>query len=315
MLIPVHNWHEWDLHLETSKQKNFFLMSSYLQTCNLFPAAKYLIANNKILGGIVIPELHIEILTDPIISYSKYHSIWFTPEVASGFRQSQKQIEILFNLGEFLSNSGVNLNLSLHWSIQDLRGIDWAFYGNQNRRIQFTPRYTGILNLSKFNNFSEYLKTVSSGRKADYRLSRSLNIAEVFDTSEISIFMHMYEMTVPFSDANSKSKALNQVKHIIQNSMAVGTGTLWLAKNNQGEVLSGVFIQKYDDSLYYQFGASYKYPLKYSPNAAILMNIIERAVETGISKFDFMGMNSPKRGEFKASLNPTPQLYFEALIQ
>jgi len=314
-LLPVHNWNEWDLLLQTSEQKSVFLLSSYLQTSELLPAARYLVVNNKILGGIVIPELYTESLTNPIRDYSTYQSVWFTSEVASGFRQSQDHIEILLGLGKFLLNSGFELKLSLHWSIKDMRGLDWAFFNNHKTIIQFVPRYTGVLDLTKFHHFPEYLKTVSSGRKADFRSSSSLNVEEVSDASAVSLFMIMYEETVPFIDFNSKSKALEQVEHLIRNSMAAGTGTLWLAKDHNGNALSGVFIQKFGDSLYYQFGARHKHHLKFSPNAVTLMHVIKNAFETDIGSFDFVGINSPNRGAFKASLNPEPRLYFEVLIR
>jgi hypothetical protein len=314
-LIPVRNWHEWDSLLDASEQKSVFLLSSYLKTSELLSSARYLVEKNKILGGIVIPELYPETLSNPIRSYSTYQSVWFTSEATSGSRKSQDQIEILSKLGRIFLNSGLDLDLSLHWSITDVRGLDWAFFNNQKRKIHFTPRYTGILDLTKFQDFTEYLKTVSSGRKADFRLSSSLNIEKVSDSSAVSHFLIMYEETVPFVDIESKSKALKQVEHLVRDSIGIGSGTLWFAKNHNGEVLSGIFIQKIDDILYYQFGASHKNNLKISPNAVSLLHIIENAFEANISTFDFVGMNSPKRGAFKASLNPEPRLYFEVLIR
>ena len=79
--------------------------------------------------------------------------------------------------------------------------------------------------------------------------------------------------------------------------------------------MSGVFVQEYESELYYQFGASNKHNLKLSPNAVILMRIIENAMERGFEDFDLVGMNSPKRGAFKASLNPKSTLYFQVLIR
>lgn len=314
-LVPVLNWYEWDLLLSASEQKSVFLLSSYLHTSELLPAARYLVAKNKILGGIVIPELYPEALSSPIRSYSTYQSVWFISEVTSGFRKSQNQSDILSRLGRILLNNNIDLHLSLHWSIKDVRGLDWAFFNSPKRKIQFTPKYTGILDLTKFRDFQEYLKTVSSGRKADFRLSNSLHVEQVSDSSAVSLFMMMYEETIPFADIESKTKALTHVEHLVRDSMGIGTGTLWFAKNHNGQVLSGVFIQKIGDILYYQFGASHKNELKVSPNAVTLLHVIENAFETNITSFDFVGMNSPKRGAFKASLNPETRLYFEVLIQ
>lgn len=312
---PVTNWNEWDLFLQTSKQRSIFLTSAYLRTCGLESAARYLVVDDRVVGGIVVPELFLETQKDSIRNFSTYQSIWFLPNRSSLLRQSQGQIDLLTRVGKFLSTNQQGLDLSLHWSIEDVRGLHWAFFDNERKEIQFIPRYTGILDLTSFANFEGYIQSLTSGRKADFKKADSLIVSRQLDDSQIPSFMKMYKETVVFDDIESQSTALKQVEHIIRCSVEAKTGSLWLAKDKNGGNLSGVFVQEYESELYYQFGASNKHNLKLSPNAVILMRIIENAMERGFEDFDLVGMNSPKRGAFKASLNPKSTLYFQVLIR
>jgi lipid II:glycine glycyltransferase (peptidoglycan interpeptide bridge formation enzyme) len=125
----------------------------------------------------------------------------------------------------------------------------------------------------------------------------------------------MYKETIPFKDHKAMEESLSHVKQLIQNSILSGTGKMWFAKDKMGKPLSGVFIQEFSNTLYYQFGASSAHNLKVSPNALILLKIIENAFQNNFDSLDFVGMNSPKRGAFKASFNPKPKLYFQVMIE
>jgi lipid II:glycine glycyltransferase (peptidoglycan interpeptide bridge formation enzyme) len=207
------------------------------------------------------------------------------------------------------------VTLSLHWSIQDIRGFDWTFFESPEKRIEFIPRYTGILHLKDFGNFDQYISSISSGRKYDFKLRKELSVTEHVDAVSVDTFLEMYSETVPFLTYDSRIYALEQVRKIIVDSIAAATGTLWLGQDETGKTVAGVFVQEFQGTLYYQFGASLVNGLKYSPNAVILLKIIEKAFSDGARIIDFVGINSPARGGFKSSLNATPQLYFQVHIK
>lgn len=315
ILLPVTDWEEWDKGLRESDQASVFLHSSYLKTCELAKAARYMIIENQTIGGVLIPELFPELLESSIRDFATYQSIWIKQSQEIGFRKNLSRINILSNLASYLLKIDVEIHLSLHWSIQDIRGLDWAFFEIPDKTIQFIPRYTGILNLTSFSDFSEYLSSIASGRRADFKVGEKLKISKHEEPQSVDLFLEMYAETVPFLDFKTKESALMHVRKVVLASIEAGTGFLWLGQDVYGKTYSGVFMQKFAGTLYYQFGASFENDLKYSPNAVLLLKVIQNAFTDGINSIDFVGINSPARGGFKSGLNPSPQLYFQVHIK
>ena len=314
-LLPVLDWQEWDEAVRESEQSCIFLKASYLEASGLAKVARYITEDGKILGGILIPELFPELCTTSIRDYATYQSIWLKEKKQNNFRKFQNRVNILSKLATLLINCKGEVSLSLHWSIQDIRGLDWTFFKLPEKRIEFIPRYTGILQLKDFSNFEQYIASIASGRKYDFKLRKELSVTEHVDAVSVDTFLEMYSETVPFLTYDSRIYALEQVRKIIVDSIAAATGSLWLGQDETGKTVAGVFVQEFQGTLYYQFGASIENGLKYSPNAVILLKIIEKAFSDGAQIFDFVGINSPARGGFKSSLNATPQLYFQVHIK
>ena len=313
-LVPVTNWHDWDSDLELSDQGSIFLKSSYLQLSGLADTARFLSLHGKIVGGVVIPELTKSFEVTPIRDFATYQTLWLKSSSIENFREVQKRTKLMLCIGHLLRELEGAIQLSLHWSISDVRGLDWAFFGQTDRNIRFVPRYSGILQFTDFLDFSDYFKSIASGRKSDYKASSTLSLSKSITTRAISEFMDLFEWTIPFANSESKTRSLLEVRRIISGSLEDGTGTLWLARNQVGEALSGIFIQEFAGNLYYQFGASTSHNLRVSPNAILLLKIIEDGFANNLKSFDFVGMNSPKRGAFKESFNPKPCLYFQVEI-
>lgn len=313
-LVSVTTWDEWDSALEHSNQCSIFLKSTYLQMCGLAGNAKFLWLNGEIVGGVVIPELTNSTKPTHIRDFATYQSLWLSSSLSRNFRVVQKQTKIMLALGHLLRELEDSILLSLHWSISDVRGLDWAFFGQTNRQIRFVPRYSGVLRFSDYLDFEDYLKSISSGRKSDFKASTDLSFHQSIAPNEILEFMDLYEKTIPFIDTESKLRALRDVKRIITVSIEDGTGTLWFARNQASEALSGVFIQEFAGNLFYQFGASDNHNLRMSPNAMLLLRVIQYGFTNNLKSLDFVGMNSPKRGAFKESFNPEPRLYFQVEI-
>ena len=309
-LISVEEWGEWDSAIRQSDQSSIFILSSYLKISRMSDFARFLVLDGKIVGGVVIPELFSVDSEDVIRDFATYQSLWLVSPSSAGFRAEQKCKEILIKLGELLLSHGANCSLSLHWSVSDIRGLDWAYFG-QEKSIRFRPRYSGLLKFSDFSNFEESLNSISSGRKSDWKHANTLNIENDVSSTNLDYFLGLYKETVPFSDLRKQHIAVKNVRQIIQESISEGSGKLWFARNSDGYVLSGIFVQEFDGNLYYQFGVNSPDRMNISPNAVLLLSAIEDAFKKGCKSFDFVGINSPNRGAFKESFNPKAKLYFQ----
>ena len=80
-------------------------------------------------------------------------------------------------------------------------------------------------------------------------------------------------------------------------------GELIMAFDEQGTPLSGGLFLNDDRCCYYAFGASDPDFRPIGAGTLVVLEAIQRAWKRGLSQFDFCGVNSPKRGDFKASFN------------
>jgi hypothetical protein len=104
---------------------------------------------------------------------------------------------------------------------------------------------------------------------------------------------------------------LNRVKSIISAGIRDGSGKLKMLYSEDGEPVSGAYILSDKDTSIYLFGANdINYRDSYGSTRVILDSLKETFQESKMI-FDFCGMNSPLRGEFKSSFNARLIPYFE----
>jgi lipid II:glycine glycyltransferase (peptidoglycan interpeptide bridge formation enzyme) len=123
--------------------------------------------------------------------------------------------------------------------------------------------------------------------------------------------MKMYEEMFARRGIKLGKSELQRVFSIINFGVSSGLGKLLILHHENGSPISGVFILSDGTTDYYQFGASNPEMLKVSGSSYLLLHAIEQAFINGRKYFDMVGMNSPRRGEFKASFNAKVTPYFE----
>ena len=76
----VRDWNEWDSKIRESKQCSIFISSSYLGLTGLRDFARYIFFEEKLVGGLLLPELFVSTQGPAIRNYATYQSIWFIDE-------------------------------------------------------------------------------------------------------------------------------------------------------------------------------------------------------------------------------------------
>ena len=123
-------------------------------------------------------------------------------------------------------------------------------------------------------------------------------------------FLDIYKKTFKRQSIDLEDKQIIEIKNILFNMDSSGQGTLYAAVNNNNEEIAYNFILNYKDTSTYLFGATDPDKRSTGVGSALLANSIKQSYLDGQKKFDFCGINSPNRGDFKISFGGKPLLYF-----
>jgi len=228
-------------------------------------------------------------------------------------------LSTLNHVQEFLKLAIVDqeyLEFSLNPSLMDIRAFQWFTFENA-AEIDMTlkVRYTGIIDLNKYQDFDEYLNLISKTRSRDYLSKASNLISQVNQITDIDVFIQMYKETFKHQGVVLDEKTIEKVLAIITSGVTNNFGELRLVRTIEGEVVSGAFFLMSKNARYYQFGASSELKNKFPGNSFLILEAIRDSFASKHDHFDISGLNSPNRGFFKASFGARPKSFFEIQLR
>ena len=308
-LLPVIDDDEWDSFLRKSEQFSIYLTSDFLHCSDLDRYRYFLYENDKPLLGCLLPPRTINGMN--AVGYCMYQGLFFIEKLKGNYADELDRVQKLSKLSTLLLDLNMSISLSLHHSVFDIRGIEWSLYENgKSSRMQYAVRYSGIIHLKNFSDFQSYRKSIRKVRLQEF--SNSNKKGFILNTQpDTSVFMKMYEEMFTRRGIKLGKSELHRVFSIINFGVKSGVGRLFILHHENGTPISGVFILTDGTTDYYQFGASNAEMLKVSGSSYLLLHAIEQAFINGRKYFDMVGMNSPSRGDFKASFNAKVTPYFE----
>jgi hypothetical protein len=306
---------EWDLLLAESSQNNTFLNSKYLTSSGKEESKRFLLRNDTPVLGFTVPTISNDGTISTQHQFSTYNGLFFIDKISSGYSQDLQRIKVLENLMEYFDLAKIQVQLSLHHSIKDIRGMEWYFFDRQtNLELETCIRYTGLIRLEEFKDFSEYLTTIRKVRVQEYKKSLASSNYQVITSNSADEFCRLYSATFNKHQLQVSVENLTLVKNIIESGIKNGYGKLLMLVNNEGKAISGSYFATDKTSMYYQFGANDPKFLKENGSTRLILRGVENAFAEKKKVFDMVGMNSPLRGEFKASFNARPAPYFETKL-
>jgi hypothetical protein len=309
-LIRIHDDLEWDSKLRQSRQYSIYLTSNFLKWSGLLEYRYFLYENGAPILGCIVPPKIIDRMNS--LSYCMYQGIFFIENPKSNYSDDLGRTHKLSQLTSQLCTLAPNAVLVLHHSIEDIRGIEWYLYENGiSSNLQYKVRYTGIIHLQDFSDFENYKKSIRKVRLQELAAIRKNNDVNLSTQPDIQIFLKMYiDMFIQRGIKIAQSE-LQRVSTIIENGLSSGAGNLLILQENDGTPVSGIFTLSDQTTDFYQFGASNPARLKLNGSSYLILHAIELAFMNGRKYFDMVGMNSPNRGEYKASFNARVKPYFE----
>ena len=309
-LVQMSDDIQWDLLLRKSPQYSIYLTSEFLSWTNLRDYRYVMLENGIPLVGCLLPPKAIEGIF--AFSYCMYQGIFFIENLKDSYSDDLERTNRLSKLTSLLADLQKNFTLPLHHSINDIRGVEWYLFEKSiGVSVKSKVRYTGIVRLKDFSDFENYKKSIRKVRLQELANSHKEDRISVNPTPDISMFLDMYIQMFTQRGIKVSESELQRVSAIIENGSSSGAGKLLILQENDGTPISAVFILTDGVTDYYQFGASNLERLKMNGSSYLILHAIEMAFMNGRKYFDMVGMNSPNRGDYKASFNARVTPYFE----
>jgi len=299
----------WDAFVSTSPQRSIFNYSKFLDSL----LVKYdLVAcydKTGIVAGAVI------ISTDsgnPIATpfpFTQYQGILLADNTnRAGHSQLAHEFKIVEYFIAQLAERYQEYCLCQSWRLRDLRPFQWHNYHEpQKGHFKIDLRYTGVLEINKFQNFDHYMSSVRTVRRQEFKKSSQWLKLKMSNDEGLLDDLHAKTFKRQNIERTQQESAL--VKSIVSHAIAGNYGKMGCALLDDVPVSAVLFL--YDDrTAYYLFGANDPFHRKTFAGTFVLMHMIKEAFEQKMHEVDFVGVNSPNRGDFKVSLNAELKPYF-----
>lgn len=299
----------WDDFVSTSPQRSIFVYSKFLDSLLANYDLVTCYDKDKIVAGAVVIYSDSGSPIDTLYPFTQYQGIILADNTNQA---THSQITHEFKVVEYFIRQLVDYCkrccLCQSWRLRDLRPFQWHNYHNHDKGMfKIDLCYTGILDINKYNNFDDYVSSVRTVRRQEFKKSSQLLRLKISNDEVVLDDLHAKTFERQDIERTYQDSAL--VRSISEHALSGNYGKMSVAMLDDVPVSAVLFL--YDDrTAYYMFGANDPSHRKTFAGTFLLMHMIKDAFETGIQEVDFVGVNSPNRGDFKISFNAEVKPYF-----
>jgi len=301
----------WDRFVESSPQGCVFASSHFLAA--LGGGQELLTVCENGVPILAVPAL-LENGTPRVLPYSfaQYAGPMFSAAVEQqpGHRRIPFKLRIVEFLLEQMAVRWPLISFVLHPAFDDLRAIQWFNY-HAPEKGQFSVRlaYTGRLVLSGDTTECGFLEQVRTVRRQEFRKAESLGFT--FEVCrKIDELDRLHELTFSRQGLTRAEDEVRHLRSISQAALENRFGDCFVARAATGEAASAILFLYDRDNAYYLFGANDPEFRKTGAGSWLMLMAIDHARRAGRKAVDFVGINSPNRGDFKTSFGAQPVPYF-----
>jgi hypothetical protein len=302
----------WDSFVSTSPQGNIFCCTKFLDAL-LDEYELFTLTENGeiILGAVVMRRGDISLKAPyPLTMYQgalcsrKYDELPY-------HKRPRWLLEFLNLLFMELESRYKRISFSLFHTFDDIRPFQWFHYHEPALgTFSIVPRYTGILDLAGIHDFEKYLAQVRTVRRQEY--NKALRDGFTVElTDDIELLNRLHGETFERQGISRSHEEERLVLNISKAALESSFGELLVCRDRYGIPASAtlfLFDHRYG---YYHFGANAPEFRKSGAGTLLLMENIRRCIDKNLAGVDFVGINSPNRGDFKTSFNARPVVYFD----
>ena len=309
-LVEVNDDARWDAGVAASAQGTVFCRSAYLRSLGMPFRRLAVLCGGKTLALLpAVEDASGQCLVQP--PFTPYQGVLFLHDAGALPRQ---RLLDEYRVAEFvvaeLAMRYREIALTLSWTFQDLRPFLWHNYHlDDGPRFAVKPRYTALLKLDGASADS-FAAQARACRRQELRKAADFTVS---DLPDVERFLDLYAETFARQQIALAPEQLALVRRITEPALAQGYGRLSSCTTPQGVASINLFV--YDQRRAYYLFAANDPALRHTGAATRLMfdNIVH-AQQRGVAELDFVGVNSPNRGDFKLSFNPELRLYFEVAL-
>ena len=197
------------------------------------------------------------------------------------------------------------------WTLDDLRAFQWHnYHGPRDQRFALRPIFTGVLDLNRTKDWDAYVASIRTLRRREAK--RAADAIDIRPSDDIELFLDLHDATYARQDLSLDPESRDYRRRLVAAGLAGGFGTLQFAYDETGTACSAIFVLANARTAYYLFGANRPEARKTGASTLLMLQSIRTAAENGLDWFDFCGINSPNRGDYKISFNAEPRVYFAA---
>jgi hypothetical protein len=299
----------WDAFVLTSPQRSIFVYTKFLDSLNADYDLVTCYEKGQIVAGAVL--IYSE-AGEPIARpypFTQFQGVLLT---GSAGQSAHSQITHEFKVVEYfisqLTEHYKKCCLCQTWRLSDLRPFLWHNYHEPDKGLfKLDLRYTGILDLEKYDNFDAYLSSIRSCRRQEFK--KASQMLKLDFSSDEGTLDSLHAMTFERQSIERGNQDSVLVRSICKHAIAGSYGKMSVALLDEKPVSAVLFL--YDDrTAYYLFGANDPAYRNTGAGSFLLLQMIKGAFEQGMKEIDFVGVNSPSRGDYKISLNAELKNYF-----
>jgi hypothetical protein len=294
----------WDKFVEESPQGSIFVTTDFLSSLNTQYKLVTSVENDKILaGGVVFFESNKPVAK--VIPYTQYQGLLLANNLSEpNHSRYNKELSVSEFFLDNIIKKFRRVCFSSSSRLEDLRCFSWYNYDQKDLgQFKIDLRYTSVLNLKKFNDFDQLLLSVRKCRRQEYHKALK-NGLEVEEISDVAILDRLHDLTY---ERGEEEKAL--LRPIAHAALKKGYGRLTCVKYHGEPIAANLFI--FDDKTgYYLFGANHPDYRNLNAGTLLLMDAIRDSIKRNLLEVDFVGVNSPNRGDYKLSFGGELKPFF-----
>lgn len=305
----------WDNFAITSPQYSIFIDSRFLDSL-LTPYQLITLYDDKIIeAGLVLffGENDLPLLNN--MPYTQYQGMIIkSMDTLSTHTRFNRQLKVIDFFLKKLHEKYNHFCLSQSWKFEDIRPFLWHNYHDESKGVfSIKIRYTAILDLKEIESKEKYLLSIRDDRRLPYNKAIK-NGYSIEISDDIDLLNDLHSLTFQRQNITVSDYEQKLLLSISETAIKNGYGKLMFCKNQLNEFVNATLFISDLNCSYYLFGANHPDFRKYGGSNLLLVENIMSSKEQGLKYVDFVGANSPQRGDFKTSFNAKPVVYFELSI-
>jgi len=300
----------WDKFVDGSPQRSIFVYTKFLNLLGVKYDLVTCLEDGKIVAGTIIIYKSGKPI-DGVFPFTEYQGLQLAD---NSHLANHSRISYELKVSEFfireLADHYKSLCLCNSWRLCDLRAFQWHNYHQASSGIfDVGLRYGSILILKKYADFDDYLATIRTLRKREIKKARKC--LTINESKDEKVLIKLYRQTFARQGIKVNKEDIDLVRSICKGALKGGFGRLIYAKLNNLTIAANLFL--FDNRTgYYLIGASDPKYRNFGGGTLLMINAIENTFSRGLEEVDFVGANSPTRGDYKLSFNGDLKPYFVA---